>query len=907
MNDRIQAGVATPPSTPSPSSSPSSSARAGAPAAAGDGGARWRPEVLAFIEAHRRDGHRCARLDPLGVSRPADPTLLDPQRFGLQPGDWLSPAGTPLWSARTVADLDRVLKSIYCGGLALDASAVRDAARREWLFHEMEAAPPGAGGAAGRLALLERLIRAQGWEEHVAQAFPHAKRFSLQGNETLIPLLDALCEEAAGLGVRRIFLGMPHRGRVNVLVNLMGFAPARVLDYFDPKSPHPELHTDLVYHLGGERELDTPRGRVTLTLAHNPSHLQSVHPVLTGLARACQDALSRAHADQDGRRLVLPLMLHGDAAFAGQGVVMETLMLGGKPGYTVGGTVHVIINNQVGFTEPNPMSAWPAQYCTDVTRMVDAPVLRVNADEPEQALRAAAIAMAWRARFGSDIVIDLIGYRRLGHSESDVPALTRPRIHALMQSHPTIVDRYAAALRADGVVPPDTDMASHVTHGRVRAHQAFADPAMPEEDESPAPLRRPGEVPPLDAAALRALVEPMVRWPEGFEPHAMVRTLADHWRRMAGLDEPPLAADWCFAENLAYATILRGGLNLRISGMDVRRGTFLHRQAVWTSQAADGDGGPRDFVPLRQIAQDGGESGESGGGAADGRVPAGRFDIFNSPLSEEAVLGFEYGYSVGAQRTLTVWEAQFGDFVNGAQVFVDQYISSGEEKWGDTSSLTVLLPHGNEGIGPDHSSGYLSRFLQLCGEDNMRVACPSTAAQWFHLLRRQAFDTLRKPLIVMSPKGTLYWEKASHAAIEDLTHGRFQPVIDDAGIKLPRQVERLLLCSGKVYYDLDRGRHSVARADLAIARIEQFYPFPEDEIVALLARYPALVEITWVQEEHRQQGAWTFIREHMDGLLPRQVQLRCVARRANGSGATSSHAIHQLEQVELVARALGEA
>ncbi|WP_377157726.1 thiamine pyrophosphate-dependent enzyme [Roseateles sp. UC29_93] len=905
MNDRIQPGAAAPTSaSPDPS------------------GARWRPEVLAFIDAHRRDGHRSARLDPLGVSRPADPSLLDPQRFGLQPGDWLSPAGTPLWNARTVGDLDRTLKAIYCGGLALDASAVRDASRRDWLHHAMESAPPGAGGAAERLALLDRLIRAQGWEEHVAQAFPHAKRFSLEGNETLIPLLDALCEEAAGHGVRRIFLGMPHRGRVNVLVNLMGFPPARVLDFFDPKSPHPELHTDLIYHLGGKRELDTPQGRLTLTLAHNPSHLQSVHPVLTGLARACQDALGRERADQDGRRLVLPLMLHGDAAFAGQGVVMETLMLGGKPGYTVGGTVHVIINNQVGFTEPNPMSAWPAQYCTDVTRMVDAPVLRVNADEPEQALRAAAIALAWRARFGSDIVIDLIGYRRLGHSESDVPSLTRPRIHALTQTHPTIVERYAAALRADCVLPPDTDMASHVTHSRVRAHQAFSDPLIPAQDESPSPLRRPGEVPRLDLAGLQALVDPMTRLPDGFEPHAMVRTLTDHWRRMAGLTEPPLRADWCFAENLAYATILQGGLNVRISGMDVRRGTFLHRQAVWTSQTtmltgAVGEGAPTEFVPLRQIGANKGHGnghGDAHGaghgerpGAGPGDPSRGRFDIFNSPLSEEAVLGFEYGYSVGATRTLTVWEAQFGDFVNGAQVFVDQYISSGEEKWGDTSSLAILLPHGNEGIGPDHSSGYLSRFLQLCGEDNLRVACPSTAAQWFHLLRRQAFDTLRKPLIVMSPKGTLYHEKASHAEIADLTGGSFQPVIDDATVERAEQVERLLLCSGKVHYDLDRGRRSVARADLALARVEQFYPFPADELTALFARYPALVEITWVQEEHRQQGAWSFIREQMDAVLPQHVQLRCVARRANGSGATSSHTIHQLEQVELVARALGEA
>lgn len=861
-------------------------------------GGPWRPEVLAFIDAHRRDGHRSARLDPLEIASPAEPALLDARRFGLRPDDRLSPSGAPIWGARMVGELDRTLKAIYCGGLALDASAVRDDARRDWLFGAMEAGAHASGSAPERLELLERLIWAQDWEAHVAHAFPHAKRFSLEGNETLIPLLHALCEEAAGHGVQRIFLGMPHRGRVNALVNLMGFPPARVLDYFDPKSPHPELHTDLVYHLGGQREIDTRRGRLTLTLTHNPSHLQSVHPVLTGLARAHQDALGGARADGDARPLVLPLMLHGDAAFAGQGVVMETLMLGGKPGYTVGGTVHVIINNQVGFTEPNPMSARSARYCTDVTRMVDAPVLRVNADEPEQALRAAAIALAWRARFGSDIVIDLVGYRREGHSESDVPALTRPQVQARMRMHPTVVDRYAAALCADGLLPYAA-MASHIMRIRMLAHQAFAAPAPPPDLALPAAPHHRSETPRLDQDGVATLIDAMTRPPAGFEPHAVVRTLIDHWRRMAGLAQPPLPADWSFAENLAYATMLSGGIDVRLSGMDVRRGTFLHRQAVWTSQVSASDDGmradpPAEFVPLRQV------------GAADGRSGrSGRFDIFNSPLSEEAVLGFEYGYSVGAAGTLTLWEAQFGDFVNGAQVFVDQYISSGEEKWGDTSSLVVLLPHGNEGIGPDHSSGYLSRFLQLCGDDNLRVACPSTAAQWFHLLRRQAFDPVRKPLIVMSPKGQLYAEKASHAEPAELTDGRFQRVVDDASVANPRQVERLLLCSGKVFYDLDRGRHAAARTDLAIARIEQLYPFPTDELLAVFAHYPSLVEVAWVQEEHRQQGAWSFIREQIDAVLPRHVPLRCVARSANGSGATSSQALHQREQAELVARALG--
>ena len=842
---------------------------------------RLRPEVLAFIDAHRRLGDRCAHVDPLQLSRPADLAALDPQSFGLSPSEWLNAAGTPLWSARTVADLDRCLKAIYCGTLALDASAVRDDERREWLYQRMESAAPTPQGHQERLALLEHLFRAQTWEEHVGLHFPHGKRFSLEGNETLIPLLHALCQDAAAHGVERVLMGMPHRGRVNVMINLLGLPPAQVLDYFDSRSPHPERHTDLVYHLGGERVLETPSGPVHLTLAHNPSHLQSVHPVLLGMARAQQDALGA-----DGARQVLPLMLHGDAAFAGQGVVMESLMLGAKPGYTVGGTVHVIINNQVGFTEPNPMCRWPPQTCTDVTRMVDAPVLRVNADDPEQALRAAAMALDWRERYQSDVVIDLIGYRRLGHSESDVPALTRPRIHAMTQRHATVADQYAARLKAEGVAAGE-DMDSHVARRRWKAHQAFSDPQLPPwqaldraqgEDQERAALSEP---------QLRSLVQAMTRLPEGFRPHVIVQTLIEHWRQVVASDGPRLKADWALAESLAYATLLSAGVPVRISGMDVRRGTFLHRQAVWTSQ--DEEHPPREVVPLRQLGAD-----------------AARFDIFNSPLSEEAVLGFEYGYSVQNREALTVWEAQFGDFVNGAQVFLDQYISSGEDKWGYRSALALLLPHGHEGVGPDHSSAYLSRFLQLCGGDNLRVAFPSTAAQWFHLLRHQGLCARRKPLVVMSPKATLYHQKASHAPLQALASGAFRPVLDDDQVERPEQVERVLLCSGKVFYDLDAARHGVTRADLAVLRLELLYPFPAEAMAAVLARYPSAVELTWVQEEHRNQGAWSFVRDQLEPLLPPRVRLRCVARPTTASGATSSYAVHHAEQAALVAQALGE-
>lgn len=842
---------------------------------------RLRPEVLAFIDAHRRLGDRCAAIDPLQLSRPADLAALSPQAFGLQPSDWLNAAGTPLWSARTVADLDRCLKAIYCGTLALDASAVRDDERREWLYQRMEAAPPTPQGHQERLALLEHLIRAQTWEEHVALHFPHGKRFSLEGCEALIPLLHALCESAAGHGAQRVLMGMPHRGRVNVMINLLGLPPAQVLDFFDGESPHPERHTDLVYHLGGERRLETLHGPVHLTLAHNPSHLQSVHPVLLGMARAQQEALGA-----DGITRVLPLMLHGDAAFAGQGVVMESLMLGGKPGYRVGGTVHVIINNQVGFTEPNPMCRWPPQTCTDVTRMVDAPVLRVNADDPEQALRAAGIAMDWRSRFQSDVVIDLIGYRRLGHSESDVPALTRPRIHALTQRHSSVADRYAARLKAEGIAAGE-DMDSHIARRRWKAHQAFSDPHLPDW-LPPAPVPTAAmSAPPVSAGLLRGLVAAMTRLPDGFQPHVIVQTLIDHWRRAVSTDDEAPNADWALCEALACATLLSEGVPIRISGMDVRRGTFLHRQAVWVSQ--NDAQPPQEVVPLQQL----------GDGAA-------RFEIHNSPLSEEAVLGFEYGYSVQRPEGLTVWEAQFGDFVNGAQVFLDQYISSGEDKWGYRSALALLLPHGHEGVGPDHSSAYLSRFLQLCGGDNLRVAMPSTAAQWFHLLRQQGRSPHRKPLVVMTPKATLYHTQASHASLAQLVHGRFEPVLDDARVENPRQVERLLLCSGKVFHDLDAARQAVTRADLAVLRLECLYPFPAEELSDLLARYPSAVALTWVQEEHRNQGAWSFVREQIEPLLPARVRLRCVSRPTTASGATSSHAIHRQEQAALVAQALGE-
>ena len=848
-----------------------------APAAAPPA-ARPKPEVQRFIDAHRQHGHRCAALDPLGLANPVDALTLLPRQFGLSPAEALTADGSAVLGARDVQALSQRLKAIYCGPLALDCSGVRDEARCAWLYARMESAEAPSHGGGGEL--LDRLIEVQAWEQHVAQRFPQAKRFSLEGCEALVPMLDALIDEAAAHGIGEVFMGMPHRGRVNVLVNVLGMPPADVLDYFDSEAQHPELHRDLVYHLGGQSAVTTRHGEISVTLAYNPSHLQSVYPVVTGMTRASQ----ARQVARPGVAKSAAIVLHGDAAFAGQGVVMETLMLTQSPGYSVGGVVHVIINNQVGFTEPNLMNPQTPRYCSDVTRVIDAPVLRVNADAPDQVLRAAKIAFDYRMKFGADVVIDLIGYRRLGHSEHDLPTLTSPRVQAMITHQPSVVDVYGAALASAGTTSHG-DMSAYIECGRAAAMEAFARQAT----RPSAPLRPTQEpVPqmtPLSRPQLQTAVSAMTRLPEGFQPHPLIETMIQQWQLVA--NDEGAAADWCFAENMAYASTLNAGVGVRVSGMDVRRGTFMHRHAVWHDQASTGVA--RDeFIPLQRL----------GAGAA-------RFEVINSVLSEEAALGFEYGHSVQDQHTLSIWEAQFGDFVNGAQVFVDQYISAGEEKWGYRSALALLLPHGYEGYGPEHSNAYLSRFLALCGGGNMRVACPSTSAQMFHLLRRQAFSDVRKPLVVMTPKGTLYNDAASHSPVQQLHEGEFQSVLADGQAVTASEVTRVVLCSGKLYYDLHRARLAGARKDVALLRLEQFYPFPHEALARILEQYSQVRTLVWAQEETKNQGAWAFVRDELTALCPSGAVLLDVARPVTASGATSSLAVHRRQQHELVARAMG--
>ncbi len=827
--------------------------------------------VTQLIDAYREHGYRRARLDPLArVPMPEVPELR--LRFhGLDPAQKRDPASTVLPAATTVQELERQLKRVYCGAIGLDCSSVRKRQRRAWLYARMEAelqAPPLAPDQ--KRWLLGRLVAAEMWERLAGGTFAHAKRFSLEGCESLVPLLDTLVEAGAGHGVRQVFLGLPHRGRLNMLVNVMGFDARGMLDRLDPDSDVARAQRDLPYHLGGVARRMAAGDETTLVLAPNPSHLQSVYPVVCGMARA--------HADEHPGTPCLPVMVHGDAAFAGQGVVMETLNLTRRSGYAAGGVVHVIVNNQIGFTTPNVMDVRAHDYCTDVTRMVDAPVLHVNADDPEAVLRAARLALAYRMEHGADIVIDLIGYRRLGHSEHDTPAVTQPALHAAIAAHPTVTEQYHAASAESMRLADLREAAVRDLQAGSGAVSLACGASLPQSAE-----RRPLQ--PLSLRRVQALTQTLTTPPDSVLLHDVVRALCERWRLAVSSDEH--AADWCLAEHLAHATLLEDGHSIRLAGMDVGRGTFMHRHAVWHSQAMLSVAGDR-HIPLQHVAP-----------------CQGAFDIVNSPLSEEAALGFEYGYSVQTRTRLTLWEAQFGDFANGAQVFIDQYIASGEYKWGCQSALAMLLPHGHEGVGPEHSNGFLGRFLQLCAEGNLRVVVPSTSGQWFHLLREHATLATPKPLIVMSPKSELYGNGRSHSRVQDLIEGGFMPVLADAWLADSQAVTRVVLCSGKFFYELLAQREQDARADVALVRVEQLYPFPQAALMAALAAFPNLKEVVWAQEEDANQGAWRFVRDALEICLPEGSRLASVCRSATPSGAHASVRAHQTEQRRLVATAFG--
>jgi 2-oxoglutarate dehydrogenase E1 component len=844
------------------------------------------------VKAHRTHGHLAARLDPLGSQPPGDPAL-EPEL--------LVPPLTPELQARIPAKLLRLyvpgetlaeafpqLRETYCGTSAYELEHIAEHEQRVWLRQAIESGRYRAPlSAEEKRGLLGRLTEVEGLERYLRRAFLGQKQFSIEGLDVLVPMLDEALELAAEDGAHEVVIGMAHRGRLNVLAHTIGRPYETILREFegertlDAVASDPEGGTgDVKYHLGAAGTRSTPNGEITVTIAANPSHLEAVDPVVEGRARAEQTDRGTPEGLTDPT-VALPILIHGDASFPAQGVVPETFNLSGLAGYATGGTLHLIANNQVGFTT-DPADGRSTRYSSDLAKGFDVPIIHVNADDPEAAIAAVRLALAFRRRFAGDVVIDLIGYRRHGHNEQDEPAYTQPLMAAKIASHPSVREQFAEALAEEGVVSQeDADRIVAEVDARLReAHErlrsSFGSPRAVREGHIP---RSDGAevVTAVAADKLRELNRELLTVPEGFTVHPKLWKQLE--RRIAAIDEGGI--DWGQGEALAFASLLVDGIPVRLTGQDTERGTFSHRHLV-LHDAETGEA----YTPMQRL---------SGARAS--------FEAFNSPLSEFAVLGFEYGYSVAAPETLVLWEAQFGDFVNAAQVIVDQFLVSGLSKWRQTSRLTLLLPHGYEGNGPEHSSARLERFLQLAAQENIRVANCTTAAQYFHLLRRQALDPAARPLIVMTPKGLLRHKQAS-STLAELAEGAFLPVIDDpAGDR--ERVRRLVLCSGKVYYDIVGHEARADAEQVAVARLEQLYPFPVEPAAKLVAGYPSLEELVWAQEEPQNMGAFRAIRHRLEDTLPEGVPLRYAGRPWRASPSEGYPTAHLREQDRIVRDALG--
>lgn len=842
---------------------------------------------------YRTRGHQSADNNPLRSTPPPLLPDLNPASYGLNQADLDQPFYVDILQSRErlpLREILTILKQTYCGSIGYEYMHIVDSEIKHWLRRRVENHRGRSRIEAERKkALLRTLTAAEGIEKYLHRKYVGQKRFSLEGAECLIPLLDDLIQRAGGMGTREIVIGMAHRGRLNVLVNILGKKPGSLFQEFEGHHDiaMPGVGTgDVKYHMGFSSDIETAGGQVHLALAFNPSHLEIIDPVVEGSVRARQDR--RAQSGDDGETAVLAVLVHGDAAFAGQGVVMETLNMAETRAYTTGGSLHVVINNQIGFTTSNPFDARSTLYCTDVANMVQAPVFHVNGDDPEAVLYVTELALDYRMKFKRDVVIDLICYRRHGHNEADEPAVTQPAMYHFIRQHPTIRRRYADrliaagllaenevqqmdndyqnALKRDEPVRPVLRDATSYTKTRwdryLNADWAIAcDTGMP-------------------GSELTALARLMVTVPDGFHLHPRTAAILDSRHKMAAGESP---ADWGFAENLAYACLLAQGHNIRLTGQDVGRGTFFHRHAIVYDQES---GLP--YIPLQNLPH------------------GGRFYIYDSLLSEEGVLGFEYGYSSSEPDTLVIWEAQFGDFANNAQVVIDQFISSGETKWGRLSGLTMLLPHGYEGQGPEHSSARLERYLQLCAEMNIQVCVPTTPAQVFHLLRRQMVRPFRKPLIVMTPKSLLR-HKLAVSSMEELAGGRFRNVIGEIDPHDPERIGRVILCSGKVYYDLLETRRKEKLEHVAIVRMEQLYPFPMDEFLRELAVYPNMKELVWCQEEPENQGAWYQIKHRFLSLLEKNIVLHYAGRPLSAAPAVGQFHRHLEQQKKLVEDALSGA
>ncbi len=846
-------------------------------------------KVLQLINAYRIRGHQSASLDPLGLMERVHVPDLELEYHGLTEADLdtLFQTGNLAFGPDqlTLKEIIDGLKSTYCSSLGAEYMHIVDTSIRSWFQERIESVKGKPNYEfETRYHLLERLTAAEGLEKYLGSRYPGTKRFGLEGGESLIPMMDELIQRAGGFGAKEIVIGMAHRGRLNVLVNTLGKNPKDLFDEFDGKKLQSMGSGDVKYHQGFSSNVMTPGGEVHLALSFNPSHLEIVSPVVEGSVRARQ-----VRRDDPRGESVVPIIMHGDSAFAGQGVVMETFQMSQTRAYGTGGSIHLIINNQVGFTTNKREDTRSTEYSTDVAKMIEAPILHVNGDDPEAVLFATQVAIDFRNQFKKDVVIDLFCYRRRGHNEADEPSGTQPLMYKVIKDIKTTRTIYAERLLNENIITPEQsqkleddyrkalDNGDHVTKSLVlepnKTMYVDWSPFIGHEWTAKAKTA-------VNIKTLQRLGKKLGNIPEGFPIQKQVQKILEDRSRMT---QGAMPLNWGYGEVMAYASLINEGHAIRISGQDVGRGTFSHRHAVLHNQSD-----ASTYTPLQHVKDD---------------QPL--FEIFDSFLSEEAVLAFEYGYATTNPNTLVIWEAQFGDFANGAQVVIDQFITSGEHKWGRLCGLTMLLPHGYEGQGPEHSSARIERYLQLCAEHNIQVCVPTTPAQIFHMLRRQVKRPLRKPLIAITPKSLLRHKEAI-SSLEDLSEGSFQTVIGDKNILDPKKVKRVIMCSGKVYYDLLEYQQKNEIQDAAVIRIEQLYPFPGDDLKEILMVYPKIEDVVWCQEEPQNQGAWYSTQHRMRRVLKQidsKIYLRYAGRKSSAAPAAGYISVHVEEQNALVNKA----
>jgi len=849
---------------------------------------RKRVAVQQLIAAYRNVGNRWANTDPLKRTERQDIPELDPAFYGFTDGDMdivFNTSNTFFGrNEMSLRDLLQALRETYCGTIGAEYMFIADQKIKKWWQEKLESIrSKPAFNVDKKRQILDRVTAAEGLERYLQAKYVGQKRFSLEGGESFIACMDEVIHEAGAKGVQEIVIGMAHRGRLNVLVNTLGKMPKDLFAEFEHKGPETLPAGDVKYHQGFSSDISTATGPVHVSLAFNPSHLEIVNPVVEGSARARMDRRGDVLGEQ-----VLPVLVHGDAAIAGQGVMQETLAMAEVRGYSTGGTLHIVINNQIGFTTSDPRDLRSSLYCTDIMKIIDAPVLHVNGDDPEAVVLATQLAIEFRTQFHKDVAIDIVCFRKLGHNEQDTPSMTQPLMYKIISAHPGTRKLYADKLEAEASVPAGTG------EEMVKAYRAAMDAGVQTSDPvlsnykgkfavDWAPFLNKKWTDEADTAIplteWKRLAERVSTAREGFKVHPLVEKVLND---RAAMGRGEVNIDWGMGEHMAFASLVASGYPVRLSGEDSGRGTFTHRHAVLHNQNREKwDTGI--YIPLRHIAKD--------------QAP---FLVIDSILSEEAVLGFEYGYASAEPNTLTIWEAQFGDFANGAQVVIDQFIASGEVKWGRANGLVMMLPHGYEGQGPEHSSARLERFMQLCADTNMQVIQPTTASQIFHVLRRQMIRQFRKPLILMTPKSLLRNKEAA-SPLSEFTKGGFKTILGERDETLDAsQVTRLVMCSGKVYYDLVKQRAEKKIGDVAIIRVEQLYPFPHKALTAELKKYPKLEEIVWCQDEPQNQGAWFFVQHNILENMIDGMKLSYAGRPASASPACGYAHLHQEQQKSLL-------